>query len=343
VIASRLAVAGHDAHIVCLPEEVEAIRTHGLRVRFPIQGSSAIVEIDSARASGEVRACGPRDIEVEAYDLCVLAMQEPHYRAPAVGSLVMRAARASLPCLSITGVPPPPYLRRLRTIEVERTLAAFSDPRLWDGFDPGCIAQCRFAARVVRPERQSPNVLQVSEPGDLIVTEFEAPAHTQLIQAIARDVNSVRLLAAQGPVELPVRMRVAASLGTPLTGWPMWLTGEYRCVFEGGVRTIREAVHGDIEASRSIYRFVAGLCMRLGCQSSDIVPFEKYAMGVESLSRASAVARLLQDGAAHVERVDKLVQAVAASHNAGHPALDALVALIDARLTANRSVKLKFS
>jgi hypothetical protein len=44
----------------------------------------------------------------------------------------------------------------------------------------------------------------------------------------------------------------------------------------------------------------------------------------------------LQNGAPNIERADKLVQLIAKQKGLSHPAIDAQVALVDARLEANR-------
>ena len=43
------------------------------------------------------------------------------------------------------------------------------------------------------------------------------------------------------------------------------------------------------------------------------------------------------NGAPNIERADKLVQAIAAQKGLRHPVIDATVALVDARLEANRN------
>jgi anti-sigma factor ChrR (cupin superfamily) len=66
------------------------------------------------------------------------------------------------------------------------------------------------------------------------------------------------------------------------------------------------------------------------------VPFEKYAAAAESLTRPASAARALNNGAPQIERADRLVQLVARQHGMSHPVLDAIVALVDKRLEANR-------
>ena len=137
-------------------------------------------------------------------------------------------------------------------------------------------------------------------------------------------------------IELPVKLRVYDSIFVPLAKWSMLLAGNYRCVTKDGMRTAQEAVHSDIETSRSVYNFVFDLCVKLGASPNDLVPFEKYAAAAQSLVRPASAARALQNGAPNIERADKLVQLIAKQKGLSHPAIDAQVALVDERLAANR-------
>jgi hypothetical protein len=121
--------------------------------------------------------------------------------------------------------------------------------------------------------------------------------------------------------------------------WAMLMAGNYRCIAEDGMRTAREAIHSDLEASRSIYDFVLDVCVKIGASRDELVPFEKYAAAAESLSRPASAARALNNGAPNIERADKLVQLAAKQKGMRHPALDAIVALVDRRLEANRKMK----
>jgi hypothetical protein len=72
----------------------------------------------------------------------------------------------------------------------------------------------------------------------------------------------------------------------------------------------------------------------LGVSRDDLVPFEKYANAAQSLVRPWSAARALFAGAPNIERVDRLVQAIAAQK--GNAVVDETVALVDARLATNR-------
>jgi hypothetical protein len=103
------------------------------------------------------------------------------------------------------------------------------------------------------------------------------------------------------------------------------------------MRTAQEAVHSNLDESRSVYNFVNELCVKLGANPNDLVPFEKYAAAAKSLSRPASAARALQNGAPNIERADKLVQLITKQKGLSHPTIDATVTLVDARLDANRA------
>jgi hypothetical protein len=81
---------------------------------------------------------------------------------------------------------------------------------------------------------------------------------------------------------------------------------------------------------------VVNLCLLLGAKESDLVPFDKYAAAAQTLGSPSSAARALYGGAPYIERVDRLVQAIAAQKDLRLPALDEIVGLVDAKLEANR-------
>src|SRR6202008_2236032 len=149
-------------------------------------------------------------------------------------------------------------------------------------------------------------------------------------------IDAVRFDAPEGKIELPVKLRAYDSLFVPLAKWAMLLAGNYRCVTKDGMRTAQEAVWSDIDTSRSVYNFVNDLCVKLGANPNDLVPFDKYAAAAQSLVRPASAARALNNGAPNIERPDKLVQLIAKQKGLSHPVIDEIVALVDSRVDANR-------
>ena len=103
------------------------------------------------------------------------------------------------------------------------------------------------------------------------------------------------------------------------------------------MRTIRDAVHTDLSETRKVYEWVSELCVSLGASQTDMVPFEKYATAAESLISPSSAARALAAGASNIERVDKLVQAIASNKGKHLDAIDQTVQLVDHWLSKNQS------
>jgi microcompartment protein CcmL/EutN len=116
----------------------------------------------------------------------------------------------------------------------------------------------------------------------------------------------------------------------------MLLTGNYRCVLNGDTRSIRDAVHSDIAASEQIYNWVGELCIACGASPDDLVPFVKYANAAKGLLKPSSAARALLAGAKNIERVDKVVQKLAAVKGMQHDEVDAIVSRVDSWLENNR-------
>jgi hypothetical protein len=336
LLASKLLYGGHRVTHVCLPAEADLINAEGYRVRMPVRGRAEPVVIDTRELPGSVSACAPQDANPSEYDLVGLAMQEPQYRSPGVRELLDRVARSRVPCMSIMNMPPLPYLKRIPGLDADSLKAAFTDASVWDAFDPALVTLCSPDPQAIRPPGEPANVLQVTLPTNFKVARFDDAAHTELLRGLERDVDAARHPAPEGPIELPVKLRVSESLFVPLAKWSMLLAGNYRCILPQGIRTAQEAVHSDLAESRSVYDFVFDLCVRIGADPRDLVPFDKYAAAAQGLTRPASAARALQNGALAIERADKLVQLVARQQGLSHPVVDAIVALVDRRLEDNR-------
>src|SRR5499427_8030806 len=336
LLASKLLFGGHQVKLVCLPQEADLINAEGFRVRLPIRGRKDPVEIDSRKLPGKVSAGGPADVDPTEYDLVGLAMQEPQYRSAGVRQLLDAVARSKVPCMSIMNMPPLPYLKRIPGLNTDPLKIAYTDPSVWDSFDPRFLTLCSPDPQAIRPPEEKVNVLQVTLPTNFKVARFDNDKYTAMLRQLEKDVEAVRFDVPEGKTELPVKLKVHDSIFVPLAKWAMLLAGNYRCITRDGIRTAQEAVHSDLATSRSVYNFVNDLCIKLGAKPEDLVPFEKYAAAAQSLTRPASAARALQNGAPFIERADKLVQLIARQKGLSNPAIDAQVVLVDTRLEANR-------
>jgi hypothetical protein len=336
LLASKLLFGGHSIRLVCLPAEAELINAEGFCVRLPVKGRNAPVELDSRKLPGKVSAGGTAGVDPKAYDLVGLAMQEPQYRSPGVRELLDAVGRARVPCMSIMNMPPLAYLKRVPGLDTDSLKSAYTDASVWDAFDPAFITLCSPDPQAIRPPDEKVNVLQVTLPTNFKVARFPGEAPTAMLRRLQDEIEAIRFETPEGTTELPVKLKVYDSIFVPLAKWAMLLAGNYRCVTEDGIRTAQQAVWSDIDTSRSVYDFVFDLCVELGANPADLVPFDKYAAAAQSLTRPASAARAVQNGAQYIERADKLVQLIAAQRGLQHPAIDAQVALVDARLEANR-------
>ena len=337
LLGAKMALAGHTVKLVCLPEEVELINSEGARVRMAARGVEGLVELNSQTMPGDLSAAGPADVDPADYDLIALAMQEPQYGVPAVSELLGRVAASGKPCMSIMNMPPLTYLRRFPSLDAEALKGSYTDPSVWDGFDPALMTLCSPDPQAFRPPTEKINVLQVGLPTNFKAARFEADANTQILRDIEADIQAIRYEVDGSMVELPVKLRVHDSIFTPLAKWSMLVAGNYRCVQKDEMRPIKEAVHSDLDASRSAYEWVVDLCVKMGADRADLVPFEKYANAALSLVNPSSAARALANGAPNIERVDKLVQSVAAQFDMQSDVVDETVVLVDGWLEKNRS------
>jgi hypothetical protein len=336
LLGTKLALAGHTVKLVCLPAEAELMNTEGAIVRMPVKGREGLVEINSKKLPGKLSAGGTTEFNPADFDLVALAMQEPQYRSPGVRELLDAVAKARVPCMSIMNMPPLPYLKRIPGLNADACRDCFTDASVWDSFDPRFMTLCSPDPQAFRPPEEKVNVLQVRLPTNFKSARFDSDAHTAILRQLERDIEASRLDTGGEKIELPVKLKVHDSIYVPLAKWAMLLAGNYRCVLKDTVRPIKEAVHSDLAASRAVYSWVVRLCVSLGASEKDMVPFEKYANAALSLGSPSSAARALAAGAPNIERVDRLVQAVARQKGMQSDVIDQTVVLVDGWLEKNR-------
>jgi len=336
LLATKLLLAGHRAKLVCLPAEVQLINSEGAIVRMPVRGREGLVEVNSRRLPGSLSAEGPDTIDPSQYDLVALAMQEPQYRSQGVRELMEKIAKARVPCMSIMNMPPLAYLARIPALDTASLRGCYTDASVWDRFDPALMTLCSPDPQAFRPPEEKINVLQVRLPTNFKAARFDSDAHTAILRQLEAGIDAARFESGSEKIELPVKLKVHDSVFVPLAKWAMLLAGNYRCVQKDGMRSIKDAVHSDLEAARAVYDWVKDLCVSLGAAERDLVPFDKYANAALSLQSPSSAARALANGAPNIERVDMLVQTIARQKGRRLDEVDRTVALVDGWVEANR-------
>jgi hypothetical protein len=329
LLATKLLMAGHNVTLVCRKQTAELINRDGTEVRIKLRDEAAHRPIFSRDLPGILDAVEPADVDPSRYDLVGLAMQEPQYAAPAMRLLMIKIAEAKLPCLSIMNMPPLPYLKRIPALAEMELEKAYTNAAVWDRFEPGLVSLCSPDPQAFRPPEEAANVLHVGLPTNFKAASFADEKHNLLLRELEADIDAVKL----DGQDVPVKLKVFDSMFVPLAKWSMLLTGNYRCVTPHEPRSIRDAVHTDINLSQSIYDHVDAVAQRLGADPCDQVPFEKYAKAAESLLKPSSAARAVAGGASCIERVDLLVKLI--SHQLGVPnaEIDRTVRIVNQKLS----------
>ncbi|HKD46175.1 MAG TPA: hypothetical protein VKB67_00650 [Rhizomicrobium sp.] len=337
LFGTKLLMAGHAVSLVCTSSTAELINREGTIIRFPIRGRDSLLDVSSGKLPGTLSATVPKDVQPERFDLVVLGMQEAQYGTKGVAELMGRIAQSRIPCLAIMNMPPLSYLRRIPGLSIDSLQGCYTDPSVWNGFEPGLVTLASPDPQAFRPPDQPKNVLQVGLPTNFKAARFDKDGPTALLREFETDIEAARYDAGEGPIEIPVKLKVHDSIFVPLAKWPMLIAGNYRCIRPEGAIPIRDAVHGDINKSKAVYDWVSRLCQGLGADREDLVPFDKYAKAAEGLAKPSSAARALFGGAAHIERVDCLVRRIAQQQGLQLEALDEIVKLVDDRLAKNRA------
>jgi len=328
LLATKLLMAGHNVTLVCRKSTAELINRDGTEVRIKLRDEATHRSILSRDQPGKLDATTPADVDPSRYDLVGLAMQEPQYTNHTIRVLMIKIAEAKLPCLSIMNMPPLPYLKRIPALADMDLEEAYTNVQVWQRFKPGLVSLCSPDPQAFRPPEEAANVLHVGLPTNFKAATFAEEAHNKLLRELEADIDAVTL----NGLDVPVKLKVFDSLFVPLAKWSMLLTGNYRCITPHEPQSIRDAVHGDLKLSQSIYDDVDTIARRLGADPKDQVPFEKYAKAAESLLKPSSAARAVAAGAPFIERVDLLVKLI--SHQLGMPnaEIDRTVQIVDQKL-----------
>jgi hypothetical protein len=328
LLATKLLMAGHNVTLVCRKQTAELINRDGTEVRIKLRNEAAHRPIFSRDLPGILDAAEPADVDPSRYDLVGLAMQEPQYTNHAIRILMIKIAEANLPCLSIMNMPPLPYLKRIPALAKMQLEEAYTNAAVWERFEPDLVSLCSPDPQAFRPPEEAANVLHVGLPTNFKAAPFADEKHNLLLRELESDIDAVRL----DGQDVPVKLKVFDSMFVPLAKWSMLLTGNYRCITPHEPQSIRDAVHDDLQLSKTIYEHVDGIARRLGADTADQVPFEKYAKAAESLLKPSSAARAVASGAPFIERVDLLVKLI--SHQLGNPnaEIDRTVDIVDQKL-----------
>src|SRR5258707_15184487 len=94
--------------------------------------------------------------------------------------------------MSIMNMPPLPYVKRIPGLDYEALKPAYTDPTVWDNFDPGLLTLCSPDPQADRPPDEKGNVLQVTLPTNFKVEKFDNDLYTRILRKIEREIYPIR-------------------------------------------------------------------------------------------------------------------------------------------------------
>ncbi|MGY4451096.1 hypothetical protein ACVWZR_005756 [Bradyrhizobium sp. i1.3.1] len=282
LLGTKLLMAGHNVSLVCRAKTAELINRDGTEVRIKLRDEAVHRAIFSRDLPGKLDAVTPGNVDLSRYDMVGLAMQEPQYTNHTVRVLMVKIAAAKLPCLSIMNMPPLPYLKRIPSLADMDLEEAYTNAQVWERFEPGLVTLCSPDPQAFRPPEEVANVLHVGLPTNFKASAFADEKHNKVLRELEADIDAVTL----DGHDVPVKLKVFSSLFVPLAKWSMLLTGNYRCITPHEPQSIRDAVHGDLKRSQTIYDHVDAIARRLGADPQDQVPFAKYAKAADKPAQA---------------------------------------------------------
>ena len=175
-------------------------------MRLPVRGRKDPVELDSRKLPGKVTAGPAAGVNPKDYDLVGLAMQEPQYRSPGVRELLDAVGKSRVPCMSIMNMPPLPYIKRIPGLDYEALKPAYTDPSVWDSFDPATITLNSPDPQAIRPPDEKVNVLMVTLPTNFKVARFNDEKSTAMLRQLQEEIEAIKVEASAGGGMVTVQM-----------------------------------------------------------------------------------------------------------------------------------------
>src|SRR4029453_1595245 len=89
----------------------------------------------------------------------------------------------------IRNMPPLPYVKRIPNLNTDPLQAAYTDPTVWDSFDPALLTLCSPDPQAIRPPEEKVNVLQVTLPTNFKVARFDSDKHTASLRQLRANIG----------------------------------------------------------------------------------------------------------------------------------------------------------
>lgn len=328
VVATKLLMAGYNVKCICKREEAESLNDKGFIINIPGYLNTTL-KIFSKDLPGKFIAADPTSLEKEQISLVFLAMQESQYEDQDLSKILFFIAKNKIPCVSIMNMPPSIYLKNLKIKNYNKTKDFYKNFDIWNYFNLDYFTHCSADPQMYRTNLNEGNIFAVRLASNFRIANFVNAKCAKLIHEISSKVKSSRLIFKDKKIRVPINFNIFDSKYIPLGKWPMLITGNYRCLDNLKLKSIKDAVLENIQESQLIYNDVSNLCCLLGANKNDLISFETYLKVINKLDAPSSVARMASSGTKNFERFDKLIQFLANENKIKIHGLEKIVSNFD--------------
>src|SRR5258708_22253914 len=114
-------------------------------------------------------------------------------------------------------MPPLPYLKGIQGLNTDPLKIAYTDPSVWESFDPRFLTLCSPDPQAIRPPDEKGNVLQVTLPTNFKAARFDSDKDTAILRRLQDDIEAIRFYPRDGnKIELPAKLTMHHSISVPL-------------------------------------------------------------------------------------------------------------------------------
>lgn len=325
ILASfKFLLAGYDVVCICKKDEAKYLNKNGFLINIPGYLKTKL-NIESKNLKGRFFPTEPNNIDLSKIKIVILAMQEDQYKDVKLSSILLEIAQKKIPTISIMNIPPSVYLKNFNLNNIDELDYIYVNNHIWKKFDENFITHSSADPQIYKPNIEKINEIHVRLASNFKISDFKDNKSSKLLEIISNKINNARYLIKEKNTKIPINFNIFKSNFVSISKWPMIITGNYRCLENNKLRSIKEAVNEDLNYSKKIYNDVYELCKKIGAEDKDLINFEKYVKASQNLNAPSSVSRQAYAGGKNFERVDKLVLFFAKKNNIQITGLDEII------------------
>lgn len=330
LLTSLLQSKGFGVTIFCSDQEKKILTCSGINIvksefhKFNINNG---VQISSHNFS-VISDLNEAISSLSKIKLIFLAVSEIHLYSDSLTKLISSSNKLLIPKISFMNLPIPSFLMdRLNISPKVISDVYLNHNHLLELLPENLTMICNPEPQVFRPGHDF-NTIQIRLGGTFRVCRSSSSYTNNIFDSFLTS------FAKHEPTfDLPISLRAYESCFIGLSKLPMLMAGNYRCFNnQGDLISISEAVSNNVNLSQSIYESVILLLKKMGAKRSELIPFRLYYAVSSKLTAPSSVCRSIANGAASIERADKLIYSLMGLYNCDNTLIADIVHSVDSKL-----------